>query len=142
MGFCVGILDLSDVVTPRTPETEIFLNEVVFLEKSKLWTAVTGKEGGEDLSVVVVFVLVAFLCSCEVWLSSEISKVFSGEVVYLTSDAMYEVLFICGNGLVVPIVFTILIFGVSLVLCEAWVTAVVNKDLCVSMVVGTEAEAI
>lgn len=93
------------------------------------------------MSVVVVSVLVAFFCSCGVWSSSEISTFFSNEVVYLTSDAMYEVLLICDNGLEVPVVFIILIFGVSLVLWEASVTAVVNKDLCVSMVVGTEAEA-
>lgn len=91
---------------------------------------------------MVVFVLVAFFCSCDVWPSSEISTVFSNEVVYLIFDAMYDVLFICDNGFVVPVVFIILIFGVSLVLCEAWVTAAVNKDFCVSMVVGTEDEAI
>lgn len=67
---------------------------------------------------MVDFVLVTFLCKCEVWLLSKVSEVLSNKVAYLNSEAVNDELFDCDNGFVVPVVFVIVIFGVSVLLSE------------------------
>lgn len=67
---------------------------------------------------MVDFVLVTFLCKCEVWLLSKVSEVPSNKVAYLNSEAVNDELFVCDNGFVVPVVFVIVIFGVSVLLSE------------------------
>lgn len=96
---------------------------------------------------MIDFALVTFLCTYEVWLLSKIPTVLSNEVTYLNSEVVNEVLFVFDNGGLVVLIFMTVVFGISLLLCETSDGANVSKDLCdsyvgVSMVVGTEAEAI